>query len=52
MSPALGMAGALLGVGQAAVAEPQQRSLGLLDQVDLDQARPRRYPSLPSQPKL
>ena len=35
------MAGALRGIGQAGVGEAQQRSVPLLDQVDLDQARPR-----------
>ncbi len=35
------MAGALLGIGQAGVGQAQQRSVRLLDQIDLDQARPR-----------
>src|SRR5438067_5834220 len=43
MRPALGMAGALLGIGQAGVRQAQQRSVRLLDQIDLDQARPRRH---------
>src|SRR5271169_2858653 len=43
MGPAFRMAGALLGIGQAGVRQAQQRSVRLLDQVDLDQARPRRY---------
>src|SRR3546814_13514262 len=37
------MASALLGRGQAGVGEAQQRSVRLLDQVDLDKARPRRH---------
>ena len=37
------MAGALLGIGQAGVGQAQQRSVRLLDQIDLDQARPRRH---------
>src|SRR6516165_8859201 len=43
MSPAFRMGGALLGIGQAGVGQAQQSSLRLLDQVDLDQARPRRH---------
>src|SRR5208282_4777169 len=43
MGPAFRMAGAFLGTGQAGVGQPQQRSVRLPDQVDLDQARPRRY---------
>src|SRR5580704_3148666 len=42
MGPAFRMAGALLGIGQAGVGQAQQRSVRLLDQVDLDQARPTR----------
>jgi hypothetical protein len=38
MGPPSGMAGTLLGVGQAGVGHAQQRSLRLLHQVDLDQA--------------
>lgn len=52
MGPAFRMAGALLGVRQAGVGQAQQRSVRLLDQVDLDQARPGGTTSLPSQPKL
>src|SRR3546814_5817310 len=37
------MAGALLGRGQAAVGQAQQRSVRLLDQVDLDEAGTRRH---------
>src|SRR5262249_37760265 len=43
MGPAFRMAGALLLVGEAAVGQAQQRSVRLLDEVDLDQARPRRH---------
>src|SRR5260370_15506143 len=44
MGPAFGMAGALLGIGQASMGQAQQGSVRrLLDQVDLDQARPRRH---------
>ena len=43
MGPAFGMGGALLGIGEARVGHAQQGSVGLLDQVDLDQARPRRH---------
>src|SRR5262249_60103087 len=40
VNPAFRMAGALLGIRQAGVGQAQQRSVRLLDQVDLDQARP------------
>src|SRR6516225_9896962 len=43
MGPAFGMGGALLGIGEARVGHAQQGSVGLLDQIDLDQARPRRH---------
>src|SRR5215471_9569121 len=43
MGPAFRMAGALLGSGQAGVSQAQQGPVRLLDQVDLDQARPRRH---------
>src|ERR1700746_2196151 len=43
MGPAFRMAGALLGTGQAGVSQAQQGSVRLLDQVDLNQARLRRY---------
>ena len=43
MCPAIGMIGALLGSGQAGVCHAQQRAVRLLEQVDLDQARPRRH---------
>jgi hypothetical protein len=36
MSPAFRMPGALLSIGQAAVSQAQQRSVRLLDQVDLN----------------
>src|SRR6476619_3718114 len=38
MGPAFGMAGALRGIGQARVGQAQQRSVRLLDQIDLDRA--------------
>src|SRR5689334_8877732 len=44
MGPAFRMAGALLGIGEAGVGQAQQGSVRrLLDQVDLDEARPRRH---------
>src|SRR5207302_3541411 len=43
VGPTLRMAGALLGIGQAAMGHAQQRSLLLLDEIDLDEARPRRH---------
>ena len=52
MGPAFGMGGALLGIGEARVGHAQQGSIGLLDQIDLDQARPRGTTSLPSKPQL
>ena len=52
MGPAFRMAGALLGIGQAGVGQAQQRSVRLLDQVDLDRLDPGGTTSLPSQPKL
>ena len=52
MGPAFRMAGALLGIRRAGMGQAQQRSVRLLDQVDLDQARPGGTTSLPSQPKL
>src|SRR5580658_8226311 len=43
MRPTFRMAGALLGIRQARVGQAKQRSVRLLDQIDLDQARPRRH---------
>jgi hypothetical protein len=40
MGPAFHLAGALLNIGQARVGQAQQRSVRLLDQIDLDHARP------------
>ena len=52
MGPAFRMAGALRGIGQAGVGQAQQRSVRLLDQIDLDRLDPGGTASLPSQPKL
>src|SRR6516162_1927649 len=43
MGPAFRMVGALFGTREAGVGQAQQRSVRLLDQIDLDQARSRRH---------
>src|SRR3954468_10215047 len=43
VSPTLGMAGALLDIGQTSVRQTQERSIRLFDQIDLHQAGARRH---------